>query len=85
MKPSLIDRLKEAEHHAGPNGQLLKEAREQLEVSWIGGYRAATETAASVSIRVCPELDTSIKLGVDAVSSILRNNLQRMDRGTSLG
>lgn len=50
--------------------------QDQIE-AYLDGFKAAMEIADSVKLRVAPEVDVAIALGVSAVGSTLRSQHKR--------
>lgn len=53
---------------------------DNIEQAYLDGYSAATATAQSVQLRVAPELDAAIDLGIASVAQILQAQLTRFEQ-----
>lgn len=48
---------------------------------YLDGFKAAIDVAASVKLKVSPEIDPSIELGVSTVEATLRRQYETFLRG----
>ena len=80
-RKDLLSRLRNAAPDA-PNGDILREAADLVERSYLDGFDAACDIASSVQLKVSCEIDPAIQLGVRTVSSILSAQYQNVRNST---
>jgi len=57
------------------------EVPDNIAQAYLDGYLAALETAQSIELRIAPELDAAIRLGVNTVTSVLKSDAETLLRG----